>query len=200
MNPVKHLFPACLFIACSGLVHADVPRTGKEVVNSVCGECHVSGKMGAPKVGDQAAWLKRIADQKGLENLTSNAIRGIRNMPAHGGKGEVTDLEMTRAITYMVTLSSNTPEVAKPYSSPVAMSGKTIVESRCAQCHGEGKHGAPRKGELAEWTPRMAKGLDVMVGNAIRGHNNMPARGGLASLSDAEMRSAAMYLVNTQTF
>ena len=31
----------------------------------------------------------------------SNAIAGIRNMPAHGGKADLTDAELRSAIVYM---------------------------------------------------------------------------------------------------
>jgi cytochrome c5 len=35
--------------------------------------------------------------------MTRNAITGVRKMPAHGGQGSLTDLEITRAVTYMVS-------------------------------------------------------------------------------------------------
>src|SRR5712691_1047558 len=31
-------------------------KTGKEVVDAVCGACHASGALGAPKIGDKTAW------------------------------------------------------------------------------------------------------------------------------------------------
>ena len=42
---------------------------------------------------------------KGLTGLTSNALQGIRRMPAHGGNANLTDTEIERAITYMVNQS-----------------------------------------------------------------------------------------------
>jgi hypothetical protein len=52
--------------------------------------------------------------------------------------------------------------------------------------------------DLAAWTPRLKKGLDATVLAAIRGHGSMPARGGMAELTDAEFRSAVVYLFNSQ--
>jgi cytochrome c5 len=37
-------------------------------------------------------------------------------------------------------------------------------------------------------------GLDNTVRSAMNGHGGMPARGGMANLSDAELRSAVIYL------
>lgn len=39
-------------------------KTGREVVESTCSTCHVSGKDGAPKIGDVAAWTQH--SKKGL--------------------------------------------------------------------------------------------------------------------------------------
>src|SRR6185369_5965748 len=78
-------------------------RQGKEVVDAVCGACHATGKDGAPRIGDAKAWEKRAS--QGLTSLTNNAIRGIRKMPAHGGNKGVSDVEIERAIVYMVNQS-----------------------------------------------------------------------------------------------
>ena len=60
-----------------------VEKTGKEVVDAVCSACHMSGALGAPKIGDKGAWGARIAH--GLSALTQDAIKGIKQMPARGG-------------------------------------------------------------------------------------------------------------------
>jgi hypothetical protein len=67
---------------------------------------------------------------------------------------------------------------------------------QCAQCHRTGEGGAPKIGDRAAWTPRLRQGLEVAVRSAIRGHGGMPARGGLADLTDAEVRSAVIYMFN----
>lgn len=74
--------------------------------------------------------------------------------------------------------------------------GEQIVKQQCANCHEKGLHGAPRIDDRAAWTPRMKQGLDATVRSAIRGHGKMPARGGMADLTDSELRSAILYLFN----
>ena len=173
-------------------------RTGREVVDSLCISCHGSGASGAPKIGDKKAWADRAA--KGLSGLSKNALAGIRQMPAHGGNMKLTDTEVERAITYMVNQSGG--HWTEPVSRTVATaprSGKEIVETQCVKCHGKGIGGAPKIGDRAAWTPRLKQGLDPVVASAIHGHGAMPPRGGMANLTDVEIRSAIVYMFNVGT-
>ena len=175
-------------------LHAEAAdRTGKEVVEAVCVACHGSGKDGAPKIGDRQAWIKRASH--GLDHLTQDAITGIRRMPAHGGQGSLTDLEISRAVAYMVS-DGAAADPDKPYSSPKTLSGEQIVQARCQECHASGANNAPKLGDWEAWKPRLKNGIEALVKSAINGHNAMPARGGMASLSDAEMHAAVEYMVS----
>jgi len=170
-------------------------RQGKEVVDAVCGACHATGKDGAPRIGDAKAWEKRAS--QGLTSLTNNAIRGIRKMPAHGGNKGVSDVEIERAIVYMVNQSGgNWVEPVGGATPARVRTGETIVRSQCAKCHQTGRDGAPRIGDRAAWTPRLAKGLDQAVASAVHGHGAMPARGGLPDLTNEEIRGAILYMFN----
>jgi len=75
------------------------PRTGQQVYEAVCAACHAAGVAGAPKFGDAAAWKPLIAE--GQAALSRTAIRGIRGMPAKGGRPDLTDLEVRRAVAYL---------------------------------------------------------------------------------------------------
>ncbi len=80
-----------------------VEKSGKEIVEAVCAACHSSGALGAPKIGDKAAWSVHIPH--GLGHLTQNAIKGVKQMPARGGNPDLTDTEIARAIVYMANQS-----------------------------------------------------------------------------------------------
>ena len=67
------------------------------------------------------------------------------------------------------------------------------------KCHDTGVGGAPRIGDRADWTPRIKRGLDAVVASAIHGHGAMPPRGGMADLTDVEIRSAIVYMFNAGT-
>jgi cytochrome c5 len=167
-------------------------RTGREVVEQTCATCHSSGKDGAPKIGDVAAWTQHT--KKGLAKLTESAIAGIGKMPAHGGQPNLSDLEVSRAIAFMVSFGKAV-DPNKPYASPTSMTGEQLVQSHCVNCHGEGTAGAPRIDDFNAWKPRLQKGMNGLVRSAISGHKAMPARSGMAQLSDTDLRNAVTYMV-----
>ena len=104
MSRVMSLFLALSLIFVFSPVSAkESVRSGKDVVDAVCAECHATGVDGAPKVGDADAWSSRAS--QGLSSLTEHALEGVRKMPAHGGHPELSDLEIARAVTYMVNQS-----------------------------------------------------------------------------------------------
>jgi cytochrome c5 len=170
-------------------------RSGKEVVESTCVACHGTGAGGAPKIGDKKAWAKLAS--RGLSGLSKSALTGIRGMPPHGGNPDLSDTEVERAITYMVNRSGG--HWAEPVSRTTRTAertGRQIVEARCSHCHRTGVNGAPRIGNRDDWIPRLKPGLDVVVRSAINGHGAMPPRGGMADLTDTEIRNAIVYMFN----
>ena len=174
---------------------AAAERTGKDIVEAQCASCHAKGLKGAPRIGDKQAWTKLAS--RGLTGLTASALKGVRDMPAHGGDVKLSDPEIERAIVYMVN-QSGTPwvepvNVARPAGE---RAGEQIVREQCAQCHETGKNGAPKIGDRAAWIPRLNTGLDNTVRSAINGHGGMPPRGGKANMSDAEIRWAIVYMFN----
>lgn len=78
----------------------------------------------------------------------------------------------------------------------VERTGKEIVESVCASCHGTGKNGAPRIGDNKAWEKRAATGLTGLTKNALAGIRAMPPHGGNPSLSDTDIERAITYMVN----
>jgi cytochrome c5 len=193
---IPALLALVLILAPATLSAQGVERSGKEVVAASCFACHGSGANGAPKIGDSKAWAKRTA--QGLGSLTASALKGIRQMPPHGGNPSLTDTEIERAITYMVNQSGGhwVEPVSRTTKAP-ERTGEQIVEARCAKCHRTGEGGAPKIGDRVAWIPRVKQGLDVVVRSAINGHGGMPARGGQADLTDSEIRSAIVYMFST---
>lgn len=88
--------------AAPATVAAAAPAAGKggeEVYKAVCAMCHAAGLMNAPKFGDKAQWEPRI--KQGYDTLVTNAVKGIRSMPAKGGNPSLTDAEVGGAVKYM---------------------------------------------------------------------------------------------------
>jgi len=168
-------------------------RTGKQVVEQVCGACHMKGVKGAPKIGDKKAWAKR--SKQGLTSLSETALNGIRQMPAHGGDPKLTDLEIARGVAYMVNQSGGKwVEPASLADLKAERTGAQVVQEQCSKCHKEGKNGAPKIGDKKAWAPRLSPGVDTLVAEAIRGHGGMPPRGEKADLTDRELKNAILYM------
>ena len=187
------------------LAEASGPKgmaTGEQVYAQVCKTCHETGLAGSPKIGDKAAWGKIIAQG---EKLTfEHAIAGIRGMPARGGNPDLTDDEVKRAVAFMAGKAGASwtgPAVAAApaaAAAPVAeRTGQQVVAAACGKCHESGAGGAPKIGDRAAWIQRAKLGLNGVYQSALKGHAGMPARGGMADLSDAEVKRAVEYMMNS---
>ncbi len=200
--------------------------TGEQVYGQVCKTCHEGGIAGAHKLGDKAAWGKVIA--QGEKLTVQHAIAGIRAMPPRGGNADLTDAEVQRAVAFMVNKAGASwkeapvaaaPAAAKAAAAPVAApapvasvapaavasatpaktDGKKAYDSACVACHGMGIAGAPKFGDKAAWSARIAQGATVLHDHAIKGYQGkagvMPAKGGAASMPDADVKAAVDYMV-----
>jgi cytochrome c5 len=87
--------------------------------------------------------------------------------------------------------------IARPAPPLEGRTGEQVVAAACGKCHQTGQGGAPKIGDRAAWTSRVKRGLDPVVKSAIKGHAGMPARGGLADLTDAEVRRAVEFMLNS---
>ena len=85
-------------------------KTGEQVFQAQCTACHATGAVGAPKLGDDAAWAPRI--KTGFDALLNSALKGKGNMPAQGG-GDLSDVEIGRGVVYMANKAGGKLEEPK---------------------------------------------------------------------------------------
>lgn len=78
------------------------PASGKAIYSENCSVCHKDGKLGAPKIGDKAAWKPLIAQN--LDVLIEHTIKGPKH-PKNGGCDQCTTGEIIDAIKYLVSQS-----------------------------------------------------------------------------------------------
>lgn len=75
-----------------------------------------------------------------------------------------------------------------------ADAGAKLYESNCKVCHEAGLLDAPKYGDKAAWTPRLAKGIDTLHMHSAQGFNKMPAQA-TDKVSEAEVYAAVDYMV-----
>ncbi|PTS85800.1 cytochrome c5 family protein [Pseudomonas sp. HMWF032] len=62
-------------------------------------------------------------------------------------------------------------------SVQAAQDPQAVFNRSCGMCHNGQLPTAPKKGDAAAWTPRLAAGMDTLVKHVTEGFNAMPARG-----------------------
>jgi cytochrome c5 len=197
----ERLRPVGTVVLAGAATGPKVLQSGEAVYKLACSACHATGAAGAPKAGDNAAWAPRL--KQGYDTLVKHAVEGFKAMPAKGGNPDLDAIEVARAVAFMANQSGakfKEPEApAAAPASATARSGQQIVQASCGNCHTNGLNGAPKIGDRAAWTQRAARGVDAATAAAIKGHGGMPARGGMADLTDAELKSAVQYMLNQST-
>ena len=91
-----------------------------------------------------------------------------------------------------------TPPPAAASGTGAQASGEDVYKKTCAACHDQGIAGAPKLDDKAAWEPRIKSGLDTLYTVGLKGKpgTGMVAKGGNASLSDAEVKAAVDYMVS----
>ncbi len=80
-----------------------------------------------------------------------------------------------------------------------AAAGEATYKATCQVCHLAGVAGAPKYGDKAAWKDRIAQGKPTLYEHAIKGFQGkvgfMPAKGGNASVPDADVKAAVDFMV-----
>lgn len=159
-----HLLGAVMVLLALDTVRAE---TGEETVETLCGACHTSGFVGAPRIGNIEDWQSRTG--KGFDRLVRNAIDGThRGMPARGGDRSLTDTEVREAVRYMLDqVAFFKPEVE---SSPETSAVDWVDTRTWKALAADGDHDPAAPGVAIKQQP--AEALSQLpadtVGNQVR--------------------------------
>lgn len=113
---------------------------------------------------------------------------GSANKPAPGVSAD----DMSRAVAERIQKvgSVEIRDANRPLKS-----GEEVYKVQCVACHGAGVAGAPKFGDAAVWTPRIATGYEALLNSALKGKGAMAAQGG-GDNSDTEIARAVVYMTN----
>jgi cytochrome c5 len=97
-------------------------------------------------------------------------------------------------------LAIKAPAGAAATALAVPKDGKALFEAVCSVCHGAGIAGAPKAGDKAAWTARIAEGKATLYQHALQGYTGktgvMPAKGGRTDLPDDLIKQGVDYMVS----
>ena len=74
--------------------------------------------------------------------------------------------------------------------------GDQIVKAACAACHTTGAANAPKIGDNVAWGKLIGRGLNDLLASSIKGKGAMPAKGGVADITDFELARAIVTMAN----
>lgn len=170
-------------------------QTGRKVYQKYCATCHANGAAGTPKLGDMGEWNKRLRD--GIEPVYQRAIQGYNSMPAKGTCIGCSNEAIQAAVDYLAHAQSADTFKNSPVHQrfPSLKMGALIYTQHCAECHAQGKNGAPRFADKTAWAQRIKQGMEILFVHAIQGYRAMPAKGKCDTCSNAEIEAAVKYLV-----
>lgn len=100
------------------------------------------------------------------------------------------------AVPVPVAAPAPAPAPIAPVSAADLAIGEKVYTATCAACHAAAVMGAPKLGDAASWSPRIAKGVNVLYKSSFDGLKLMPARGGNPALKDEELRAAVDFMVS----
>ena len=110
--------------------------------------------------------------------------------------------ERIKPVGELTVVSSNSVMnalIPAAHAAP-ADAGKATYDASCGVCHGAGVAGAPKLGDKADWSARVAQGNAKLYEHSLKGFQGkkgfMPAKGGNAALKDDAVKAAVDYMVS----
>jgi cytochrome c5 len=114
-------------------------------------------------------------------------IKPVGDVTMAGATGGAAPATAAAAAAPVVVATATPAAGAKP-------DGKKVFDTVCTVCHATGLAGAPKFGDKAAWAPRLKTGVNTLYASALNGKGAMPAKGGNAALSDADVKAAVDYM------
>ncbi|WGL17700.1 c-type cytochrome [Microbulbifer bruguierae] len=86
------------------------------------------------------------------------------------------------------------PSAAGTDAAQISEQLLATYQQTCGNCHERGIVGAPATGDVAAWAPRVALGMETLVGRARNGFKAMPPAGLCYNCSDEDFAQLIRYM------
>lgn len=95
------------------------------------------------------------------------------------------------------TAATSATASTQPFANAaISEIGKQRWARTCAMCHVRGEGGAPKIGDTAAWSTRLAQGEDVVLEHTINGFNNMPPLGYCMDCEREDLRAYIHFMAS----
>jgi cytochrome c5 len=149
--------------------------------------------------GAAAAAAGQAADA--AREAASAAVEGAKETAAKAGEAAqemaTKVAEGAQSMAESATGAAGTTAAATA-AAPAAAAGKPgdqVYNMGCVACHATGAANAPKLDDQAAWETRAANGFDALVASVLNGKNAMPPKGGVPTLSEADIQNAVRYML-----
>ncbi|MFT5175815.1 MAG: cytochrome c5 [Gammaproteobacteria bacterium] len=150
-------------------------------------------------IGGEAASSAAAPAVAAAKQAVKEAMQKAKSMATEAAN-TATAAASTATSTATAALSSAIAAAPAATKAPTASAaagkaGNDVYNSGCVACHATGAANAPKLSDKVAWEPRAASGFAALLQSATKGKGAMPPRGGLMSLSDADIGNAIRYML-----
>jgi cytochrome c len=147
---------------------------------------------------NQNGFIPKDKDLKHFLNNPNNPYLGKGNRCMKNCAKKIKITQVVGSLTPKINEARDLPKLKKSHRIiSTNTKGAKIYNTTCVACHGSGAMGAPKLGDSVAWDKVIKQGMSKVYNNALNGIGNMPAKGGNSALSDADVKSAVDYMVDS---
>jgi cytochrome c5 len=159
------------------------------------------GGMGSLSDEEIRASVIYMLETVGTGDESPGAAAGTEAAPVTETETPAHETDVAPEAAMEATAAPETAETPAAAETGAALGrGKEVYDAACFVCHTTGAAGAPKFGDAAAWSARIATGADVLYDHAVNGYMGdaglMPPKGGRPDFSDDDVKAAVDYMVD----
>jgi len=157
------------------------------------------GARTAVKAAEEGAQAAGKAVEEGVQAAEKAAQEGAQAAGAAVSQAKQAAEQAGEAATGAANAAGAALAAAAPAAGGEAAAagkpGDEVYNMGCVACHATGAANAPKLDDKAAWETRAAGGIDALVGTVLSGKGAMPPKGGVPTLTEADIENAVRYML-----